>query len=77
MNRAKGMLRPRNRMLLSHTSGLAYENSTPALRKYLKYVGEETGFRESWMSYIKYPFVSLYFLAACSSFVDTDLDCRA
>jgi hypothetical protein len=59
MNRAKAMLRPRNRMLLSHTSGLAYDNSTSALQKYLKYMGEETGFRESWMSYMKYPFVSV------------------
>jgi hypothetical protein len=46
-------------MLLSHTSGLAYDSSTPALQKYLKYVGEETGFRESWMNYMKHPFVSL------------------
>lgn len=51
-------------MLLSHTSGLAYDSSTPALQKYLKYMGEKTGFRESWMSYMKDPFVSLYHLAA-------------
>ena len=40
-------------------------------------MGEETGFRESWMSYIKYPFVSLYCFAAHPSFVDADLDCDA
>src|SRR4051794_22972981 len=77
MNLAKAMLRPRKGMLLSHTSEPAYDNSTPAPEKYPKYMGEETRFCESWTSYIKYPFVSLYRLEPRPSFVGTDLDCDA
>ena len=46
-------------MLLSHTSGLAYEFISPAIQKYLKHKGEESGFRELYVSHLRDPLVSL------------------
>jgi hypothetical protein len=55
---ANEMLRLRNRMLLSNTSGLAYDFSTPALQKYPKSNGEEHEFGALWTSYLTEPLVS-------------------
>lgn len=46
-------------MLLSHTSGLVYEFTSPAIRKYLEHKGEESGFRELYAIHLKDPLVSL------------------
>jgi hypothetical protein len=61
-------------MLLSHTSGLVYEFTSPAIRKYLEHKGEESGFRELYASHLKDPLASLckvQRLAASSYFVVT------
>ena len=48
------------RMLLSHTSGLAYDFTTPASQKYVSFVGEESGFQEPLSGYVLGPLVSLW-----------------
>jgi hypothetical protein len=53
------VLRLRNRVLLSHTSGLVYEFTSPGMQKYLKHKGEEFGFRELYASHPEDPLVRL------------------